>query len=157
MKPLIGITVQRRNSDVGNIDLLALMPQYVDSVRHNGGLPVRVPLGLADDDRRALFERLDGFILSGGGDMQPEPGGAEPHESIYGIDSDRDRIELNLIRWAVKDEKPFLGICRGAQVMNVVLGRSLYGDIAAHAPEGLPYSCWLAGGCKIQVAKDNQV
>lgn len=145
MKPLIGITVHRRNSDIGNNDLLALMPQYVDSVRHNGGLPVMVPLGLDDDELRDLFERLDGFIVSGGGDMQPELCGAEAHESIYGIDQDRDRIEMNLVKWAVAEEKPFLGICRGVQVMNVALGGTLYGDIAAHAPNNPLKHNWFPG------------
>ena len=102
MRPLIGITTHRRDSDVGQHDLLALMPQYVDSVRHNGGLPVMIPLGLAEAELHELFERLDGLVISGG-DMQPGLGGAEPHPSIYGIDPDRDRIELNLVRWAVAD------------------------------------------------------
>jgi len=145
MRPLIGITTHRRDSDVGQQDLLALMPQYVDSVRHNGGLPVLVPLGLADDELHDLFERLDGLVISGGGDMQADLAGADAHPSIYGIDPDRDRIELNLIRWAVDDEKPFLGICRGAQVMNVALGGTLYGDIAAHAPNKPLKHNWFPG------------
>ena len=145
MRPLIGITTHRRDSDVGQHDLLALMPQYVDSVRHNGGLPVMLPLGLAEDELHELFDRLDGLVISGGGDMQPDLCGAEPHPSIYGIDPDRDRIELNLVRWAVADEKPFLGICRGAQVMNVALGGSLYGDIAAHAPNNPLKHNWFPG------------
>lgn len=145
MRPLIGITVHRRDSDVGRQDLLALMPQYVESVQHNGGLPVLVPLGLADDELRGLFERLDGLVISGGGDMQPLLAGAQPHESIYGVDPDRDRTEVNLIRWSAQTEKPFLGICRGVQVMNVALGGTLYADIAAQAPARSLKHNWFPG------------
>lgn len=145
MRPLIGITVHRRDSDVGKQDLFGLMPQYVEAVRHNGGLPVMIPLGLDDDELQDLFNRLDGFVISGGGDMQPDLCGAELHPSIYGIDPDRDKIEINLVRWAVSQEKPFLGICRGAQVMNAALGGTLYGDIAAQAPNNPLKHNWFPG------------
>ncbi|HKZ71361.1 MAG TPA: gamma-glutamyl-gamma-aminobutyrate hydrolase family protein [Anaerolineales bacterium] len=145
MKSLIGITVHRRETDDGQKDVFGLMRYYVESVRRGGGLPVMIPLGLDDSELRELYERLDGIILSGGGDMSPELCGAEPHDSIYGIDEDRDRIELNLIRWAAKEEKPFLGICRGVQVMNVALGGTLYGDIAAHAPGQPLKHNWFPG------------
>lgn len=145
MRPLIGITVHRRDSDVGKQDLLALMPQYADAVRHNGGLPILIPLGLSDDELHDLFDRLDGLVISGGGDMQPALCGADPHPSIYGIDPDRDSVEMNLVRWAVDTQKPFLGICRGVQVMNVALGGTLYGDIAAHAPHNPLKHNWFPG------------
>ena len=145
MRPLIGITVHRRDSDVGRQDLLALMPQYVESVLHNGGLPVMVPLGLADDELHDLFDRLDGLVISGGGDVQPQLAGAQPHESIYGVDPDRDRIELNLIRWSAQADKPILGICRGVQVMNVALGGTLYADIAAQTPAPSLKHNWFPG------------
>jgi putative glutamine amidotransferase len=136
-RPLIGITAHRRNSDEGHKDVISLMHFYVDAVRGNGGLPVIIPLGLNDEELRELYERLDGMVISGGGDMDPALAGAEPHPTIYGIDPDRDHDELSLIRWAVKEEKPFLGICRGVQVFNVAMGGTLFGDIASHAP-GIP-------------------
>jgi len=132
-RPLIGITTHRRDSDEGKKDLFALMAAYVDSVRNNGGLPVLLPLGLSEPELRDLFERLDGFVLSGGGDIDPDLLGAPMHETVYGIDGDRDRVEYALVRWAVREEKPFLGICRGAQVMNAALGGSLFIDIASEA------------------------
>jgi putative glutamine amidotransferase len=77
--------------------------------------------------------------------MRPDLAGVEPHPSIYGVDPDRDRIELNLVRWSVDTDKPFLGICRGAQVMNVALGGTLYGDIAAQAPRQPLKHNWFPG------------
>ena len=145
MPPLIGLTTQRRDSDEGKQDIFGLRAAYIDSVRNTGGLPVLIPLGLAEAELYALFERLDGLVIPGGGDMQPELCGAEPHETIYGIDPDRDRVEVSLIRWAVAEAKPFLGICRGAQVMNVALGGTLYGDIASHAPSTSLKHNWFPG------------
>ena len=138
-RPLIGITTHRRDSGEGKNDVFGLMVAYVDSVRNNGGLPVMVPLGQNEEELRELFTRLDGFVFSGGGDMHPGHFGATLHATMYGIDEDRDRVEMALIRWAVKEEKPFLGICRGAQVMNVALGGDLYGDIAGEAPQALKH------------------
>lgn len=133
-RPLIGITTHRRDSDEGKRDVFGLMTTYADAVRHNGGLPVMVPLGLDESELADLFARLDGFVFSGGGDIKPERFGAAIHATMYGIDDDRDRVEFTLVRWAIKEEKPFLGICRGTQVMNVALGGTLFGDIASEAP-----------------------
>ncbi len=93
-RPLIGITTHRRDSDEGKKDLFALMAAYVDSVRNNGGLPVLVPLGLSEPELRDLFERLDGFVLSGGGDIDPDLLGTPMHATVYGIDGDRAHCEL---------------------------------------------------------------
>lgn len=151
-RPLIGITTHRRNSDEGTQDVFGLMYYYVESVHRNGGLPVMIPLGLDDFELRELFERLDGMVISGGGDIDPELIGMQKHEAMYGIDSDRDRIEFNLIRWAVQDEKPFLGICRGAQVFNVALGGTLYGDIASDAPNHPLKHDWFPGHPRDKIA-----
>ena len=129
-RPLIGITTHRRNSDDGQRDVLGLAYYYVEAVRNNGGLPVLIPLGLNDDELRDLFIRFDGLLFSGGGDIDPAVFGGEMNETIYGLDEDRDRMEFSLLRWAAKEEKPFLGICRGVQVMNVALGGDLFTDIA---------------------------
>ena len=139
-RPLIGITTHRRDSGEGKNDVFGLMVAYVDSVRNNGGLPVMVPLGLNEEELRELFTRLDGFVFSGGGDMHPDHFGATLQATMYGIDEDRDRVEMALIRRAVKEGKPFLGICRGTQVMNVALGGDLYGDIAGESPQALKHN-----------------
>lgn len=110
------------------------MAAYVESLRRAGGLPVLVPLGLAEDELRDLHDRLDGLLLSGGGDVDPSEYGMDRIADLRDVDGDRDRVELTLARWAVKEEKPVLGICRGAQTFNVALGGTLYRDIAAEHP-----------------------
>ncbi|MBI3764611.1 MAG: gamma-glutamyl-gamma-aminobutyrate hydrolase family protein [Chloroflexi bacterium] len=133
-RPLIGITTHRRNSDGGSQDVFGLMAADVEAIRRAGGLPVLVPLGLAEDELRDLHDRIDGLLLSGGGDVEPSEYGLDRIDDLREVDADRDRVELTLARWAVDAEKPLLGICRGAQTFNVALGGTLYRDIAIEHP-----------------------
>lgn len=134
-QPLIGITLHPdEDEDRRNLDeLLALITQ---SVARAGGLPVWVPLGLSEAALRGLYARLDGVLFSGGGDVAPAWYGAETHPSLGGVDSERDRTELALARWAAAEHKPFFGICRGAQLLNVALGGTLYRDVSEAAGAG---------------------
>ena len=74
--------------------------------------------------QRALYERLDGLLLPGGGDVDPAWYGetARPDCEVDGVDRLRDRVEMELARWALADERPLLGICRGQQTLNVAAG-----------------------------------
>lgn len=123
--PLIGITTYGR--DEGN--KFALPAEYVESVRRAGGIPVLVPP--AEPHLEQLLARLDGLILAGGGDLDPELYQGSPHETIYMVDPERDRSELAMARQVAADGKPTLGICRGAQVINVALG----GSLIEHLPD----------------------
>jgi putative glutamine amidotransferase len=135
--PLIGIT-SHRASDPDHAELDGLLAQIVAAVARAGGAPVLVPPGLAPTALRTIFDRLDGVLLSGGGDLDPACYGAAagysrgPHPLVAGVDPDRDAAELNLARWATEARKPLFGICRGLQVLNVALGGSLYADVAEH-------------------------
>ncbi len=104
---------------------LALGERYLDSVRSAGGLPVILtPVhGSAIDP---LLERLDAVCLSGGPDLHPSAYGAEEHEELGPTEPELDLFELALARRAVRRGMPVLGICRGAQVLNVALGGTLH-------------------------------
>jgi putative glutamine amidotransferase len=129
--PLIGLTIHPRNTpDAAELDLL--LDWIARSVERAGGVPVLIPLGLSDESLRALYDRLDGVLFSGGGDIEPAAYGAEPNGHVDGVDAGRDRAEFALARWAVEERKPFFGICRGAQVLNVAHGGSLYRDTSEH-------------------------
>jgi len=133
--PLIGITTHPPSAPDW-AELGELRALIVQGVERAGGLPVIVPLGLGADTLRGLYQRLDGLLLAGGGDVDPERYGAGPHPAVAGVDADRDETELALARWAAAEHKPLFGICRGAQVLNVALGGSLYRDINEHPGAG---------------------
>jgi putative glutamine amidotransferase len=125
MPPLIGITTYGR--DEGNA--FSLPAAYVDAVRRAGGIPVLIPPGEAELGE--LLSRLDGLILAGGGDLDPAHYNGNHHETIYMLDPERDESELKMVRRIVQSELPTLGICRGAQVINVALG----GTLIEHLPD----------------------
>ncbi|MEK7783896.1 MAG: gamma-glutamyl-gamma-aminobutyrate hydrolase family protein [Chloroflexota bacterium] len=131
--PLIGITVHP-NTAPDRAELDELLEAIVQSVERAGGLPVLIPLGLSENTLRDLYAQLGGLLLSGGGDIDPVRYGSESHETMGGVDAERDRIEFALARWAVADDqvRPLFGICRGAQVLNVALGGTLYRDIGEY-------------------------
>jgi putative glutamine amidotransferase len=135
-RPLIGITTYGRGTD----DRFRLPAPYVDAVRRAGGVPLLVPPGGEIDQ---LLEELDGWILAGGGDLDPRLYQGLPHATIERVDAERDRSEIDLARRVVERDLPALFICRGAQVLNVTLGGSLVehlpdevGDSIRHRAEG---------------------
>jgi putative glutamine amidotransferase len=147
--PLIGITTYGRQSDGHPPHLRGMFrapAAYVDAVARGGGIPVLLPPATGDVLRavRRLLDTLDGFVLTGGGDVSPALYGAVPHERVYGVDDDRDAFELALVRACLRAAKPILGICRGIQVFNVALGGDLIQHLPDARPEGLDHACFPA-------------
>ena len=133
MKPLIGITTNQSQNVYGQPTIM-LMQSYVNAIIQAGGVPVLIPSLIMEDGWSALYDRLDGVLFSGGGDIGLEHFPGEAHPRIDDVDLGRDSIELNLVNAAATDGKPFLGICRGCQIVNVALGGTLY----THIPDQLP-------------------
>jgi putative glutamine amidotransferase len=163
--PLIGISIRTLANPINSTPYLAVRPDYSHSVDLAGGIPVLIPLHIANDSLRGLFDRLDGLILSGGGDVDPVHFGAECSPYTGSIDAERDRVELQLARWAIEADKPMLTICRGIQVLNVALGGTLIQDIREEVPNSLrhdpPDDSWyprlthdvdVVGGSKLYAA-----
>ncbi len=117
-----------------------LNESYVRAVQAAGGLPIVIPPVLDDGELRELFARLDGLLLSGGGDIDPALFGQNRHPATAHISPERDRSELALARWALAEDKPVLAICRGIQVVNVAMGGTLVQDIPAQVPGALAHS-----------------
>lgn len=138
MKPLIGITTNQSTNIHGHPTVF-LMQSYINAVRQAGGVPVLIPSMLAEDGWDELYSRLDGILLSGGGDISHELFSGEPHPRIDGVDPARDSIEWKMIQSAASDGKPFLGICRGCQLVNVALGGTLYTHLADQLPGALDH------------------
>jgi putative glutamine amidotransferase len=133
-RPVIGLcaAVERAQWGVWNSSAHLLPREYADAVLRAGGIAVLLP-----PDPRAiqhpdeLLDLLDGLILAGGSDVDPRAYGAEPHPMTAGVNAERDAFELALARRAVDRDLPFLGICRGMQVLNVSRG----GTLLQHLPE----------------------
>jgi putative glutamine amidotransferase len=133
MKPLIGITTYQ-STNIHGYPTVVLMQSYIHAVMQAGGVPVLIPSMIAEDGWDAVYSRLDGIIFSGGGDIALEHSPGDPHPRIADVEPERDSVELKLLQASASDGKPFLGICRGCQVMNVALGGTLY----THIPDQLP-------------------
>jgi len=132
IKPLIGLTTTRMPNPSGR-PAFGLNQPYVDAITNAGGIPILLSLDLSNDDVDMLLPRLDGVLLTGGYDIDPRQYGNQPHPMVEGIDADRDRVEVHMTHRMIQMQKPFFGICRGCQVINVAMGGSLY----EHLPEQL--------------------
>ncbi|MCE2942343.1 MAG: gamma-glutamyl-gamma-aminobutyrate hydrolase family protein [Gemmatimonadota bacterium] len=135
-RPLIAVTTQTLHAIDGIPEGLpqsvVMNQRYYYAITLVGAVPLLVPLLDDDEDTlREIFDRVDGVLVPGGVDMDPAAYGEAPHERLGRIDPARDRTELALARWCVEERKPFLGLCRGAQVLNVATGGSLWQDLDA--------------------------
>jgi putative glutamine amidotransferase len=139
MRPLIGISVSNKRDPSDLADIYSIQTPYAQAVAEAGGLPVLVPNGLQSDTLHALLERLNGLLLSGGGDIHPKFYNAEPIPSLRSVDETRDLCELAMVRWAFERQIPCLAICRGIQVINVAMGGSLIKDIQAEYPTSIDH------------------
>ena len=133
MKPIIGITTNNTTNSYGQ-PIVLLQRSYVKAVMEAGGVPLMIPSLVAEDGWDAVYSRLDGVLFSGGGDISLDYFRGDPHPRIDDVDPERDSVELKLVQAAAADGKPFLGICRGCQIVNVALGGTLY----THIPDQLP-------------------
>lgn len=139
MKPIIGITTNL-SLNAYNQPVIQLQQSYVRAIMQAGGVPVLIPSLIAEGDWDALYHRLDGVLFSGGGDIALEHFAGEAHPRIDDVDPLRDSVEIKLLQASAADGKPFLGICRGCQLMNVALGGTLYTHIPAQLPGALDHS-----------------
>lgn len=150
-RPLIGIPTQTLQAIDGIPEGLphswVMNSRYSVAAAEAGGAPVMIPL--FDEDPaalRAVFDRLDGLLLAGGVDMDPGSFDEAPHPRLGRTDHARDVVELELVKWAIAERKPILGLCRGHQVLNVALGGTLYQDIEAQVPSALKHDYFPTAG-----------
>jgi putative glutamine amidotransferase len=126
-RPLIGITTYHR--ETSGRSRFTVPSAYVDGLRASRGLAVLATPG--EEEPEELLERLDGLVLSGGGDLDPASHGAASRADTYSVSPERDAFEIALIRGALARGLPTLAICRGMQILNVALG----GDLHVHLPD----------------------
>lgn len=144
-KPVIGITPSHNTDN----DEISVRPTYLRAIEAAGGLSILLPLEVSAEDLKQLSGLCDGFLFSGGPDIHPFLLREETHMHCGNVSVARDTMELSLLKLAMEAKKPVLGICRGAQVINVGLGGDIYQDITSQAETGFPiahkqpYSCCL--------------
>jgi putative glutamine amidotransferase len=140
-RPTIGLVTQTLEAVPGKLPLCCVMGQrYVGVLSAAGALPWLIPLLQGDAATlRAIYDRVDGVFLTGGVDIDPANYGEGRHELCDRSDPPRDWTELTLVRWALADRKPLLGVCRGIQAINVALGGSLYQHVADEYPAAIKH------------------
>lgn len=139
MRPLIGIPCHSDYRAGSRRPVYCNNRTYAHALEHAGAIPVLIPL--LDDPQAldSLLPRLDGLLFSGGGDVEPYRYGEEPHTKLEMLDSKLDEIELTLASWALQEDIPTLGICRGMQLLNVAAGGSLYQDLSEQHPSDITH------------------
>lgn len=131
-RPVLGLTTYLQQAQTGVWDVRAsfLPAIYFEGVGLAGGISVLLPPQLVDDDiADRVLDGIDGLIVTGGRDVVPANYGQDPHPATDEAVEDsrlRDAFEFALVRGALRRSMPVLGICRGAQVLNVALGGSLH-------------------------------
>jgi putative glutamine amidotransferase len=134
-RPAIGITISYDQKRPG---FHLLREDYLRSVEQAGGLPLVLAPG-RPEDAPELLQRVDGLLLTGGGDVDPALFGEERHRSVTSIVRERDDFEIALARKALERDLPLLAICRGQQVLNVAAGGTLVQDIPSQVAGGIDH------------------
>lgn len=122
-QPIIGITTFI--SDKG----LTLPTTYIDAINDSDGVPMVLAKTLNPEKIKAQIEKIDALLLTGGNDIEPALFNEEPHQQLGEIEPGRDEYESGLIEHALEKGIPVLGICRGAQILNIQQGGTMYQDI----------------------------
>lgn len=149
--PVIGVTGRNdQSARPPNISLFSIGQTYIQAVERGGGAPLVIPPHLEETALCAILARLDGLLLSGGGDVWPAWFGEQDSGLLWSVDEWRDRTEIALARWALEQQLPLLAICRGVQVLNVAAGGTLVQDISTQVPNALVHST-VAGRPKSSV------
>ncbi len=150
-KPVIGIPSSMNGNKV------SFSTAYFKSVYLEGAVPVALPYNGTEEDADLFFESgdFDGWLFSGGVDIDPERYGEEKLNDSVEISPERDRFEFRLLRRVLSEtEAPVFGICRGVQTLNVVAGGTLYQDIPGHrqseARDARPEKVILTGPSRLR-------
>ncbi|MDR1514137.1 MAG: gamma-glutamyl-gamma-aminobutyrate hydrolase family protein [Synergistaceae bacterium] len=136
--PIVGVTA---NIDDNKVDTQTIYSSYVDAIYHTRSIPLVLPMPdiTLQDSYSAFAERiisgLDGLLLTGGDDVDASLYGEENFTFNGSFTEERDLFEMELCRAADAQKKPILGICRGAQLLNVAMGGTLFQDITKQNPK----------------------
>ena len=164
--PSIGITADiseapQRRFTASNEPTIFLPRRYNRAVEMSGAIPLLLPLTASRALMRQYIGRLDGLVISGGAfDIHPSYYNEKPIKELGVIKEKRTEFELEMTHLALKRDLPLLGICGGAQAINVALGGSLYQDIATQAPHAYQHEQGAKkeiGGHKVTIERGTKL
>ena len=135
MRPVIGVIPLWDDQK----ESIWMLPGYLDGISEAGGLPIILPLSADEQELRQLFELCDGVLLTGGHDVSPELYHEEPLTGLVECCRERDEMEGIILKMALEDDVPVLGICRGIQFINAALGGTLYQDLPLQHPSDVDH------------------
>jgi putative glutamine amidotransferase len=138
-KPLIGLNADYRSATNGRTSFTCIDAAYHDAVTQAGGVPLIVPPLDEDHDLEEILDRLDGFVLIGGADLDPRRDGWMSHPSIRPLAPRREDFDRRLMQCIAARHLPVYGIGAGMQLMNVILGGNLLLHIPEDRPAALPH------------------
>lgn len=119
-------------------DMFGVEVQYAQSLQRAGAQVYLTPQPEPGTDPAEVVRGFDGLLIIGGEDLAAEVSGARPQDIGEGASAARDRWEVALLKAALADDIPVLGICRGMQLLNAAFGGSLHGDIAGSSAQHPP-------------------
>ena len=114
-----------------------MLPGYMQGIEKAGGIAVMLPLTEDENTLNTLLEKIDGLLLTGGHDVSPSLYGEERLDVCAETCPERDNMEKYIAIAAIKADKPILGICRGLQLLNALLGGTLYQDLPTQFPSDI--------------------
>lgn len=134
-KPIIGIAGNERVMIDSDSHWISYVPRnFVDGIQQAGGLPLILPIG-DPSDVATYVSQIDKLLLAGGHDVSPKFYGEPPHQKLGDTDPGRDAFEIALVKEALKQGKPIMGVCRGMQLLNVAFGGTVYQDLSLREEE----------------------
>ena len=141
MKPRIGVLCNHTDGDSGPFAERQLVNQpYLDRIAEAGGAALLIH-DCPDEEIVALLELCEGLLVTGGADVDPRAYGQQPHAKLGSVSPRRDHLDAVAVRYALdRPELPMLGICRGIQSMNVVVGGTLLQDVGSGAESALKHN-----------------
>lgn len=138
-KPLIGLNADYRPGENGTPSFTVLTAGYYDSIIAAGGIPMILPPISNDNDIACVLERLDGFVLIGGQDLDPRRDGFMLHPTVKPMNAGREDFDRLLMSKLAESCVPTFGIGAGMQLMNVSMGGNLFLHIPEDIPTALPH------------------
>ena len=130
MKPIVGVMPLWDDKK----DSIWMLPGYMDGISEAGGIPVIFPFSSDRQELKQLVDMCSGILFTGGHDVSPAEYNEKPLEGLIESCEKRDEMENEVLRTAIADDRPVLGICRGIQFINAALGGTLYQDLPTQFP-----------------------